>query len=87
MKDLALGLLKLHEVDMGPPFKPVQVPLDSIPLLYIVISLKVFLYIFSKSHAMILQREPVCLPVSNITLTNTYTYAPAFFMLLHVLAD
>ena len=30
MQDLALGLVELHEVDMGPPLKPVQVPLESI---------------------------------------------------------
>lgn len=87
MQDLALGLLELHEVDMGPLLNLVQVPLDSIPSLYIVISSKVFLYMFSKSHAVILQREPVCLPVSNTTVINTYTYAPAFFMLPNVLAD
>ncbi|PKU36298.1 rna-directed dna polymerase from mobile element jockey-like [Limosa lapponica baueri] len=28
MQDLALGLVELHEVHIGPPLKPVQVPLD-----------------------------------------------------------
>jgi len=32
-KDLALGLVELHEVGMGQPLKPVQVPLDIIPSL------------------------------------------------------
>ncbi|PKU48586.1 hypothetical protein llap_1122 [Limosa lapponica baueri] len=32
-QDLALGLLELHEIRTGPPLKPVQVPLDSIPSL------------------------------------------------------
>ncbi|KAK4831144.1 hypothetical protein QYF61_015447 [Mycteria americana] len=30
VKDLALGLVELHEVHMGPIFKPVKVPLDGI---------------------------------------------------------
>ena len=29
MQDLALGLVELHEVGMGPCLEPVQVPLDS----------------------------------------------------------
>ena len=33
MQDLALGLVELQEVGMGPPLKPAQVPLDSIPSL------------------------------------------------------
>jgi len=33
VQGLALGLVELHEVYMGPPFKPVKVPLDSIPSL------------------------------------------------------
>ncbi|GAB0180776.1 cAMP-dependent protein kinase inhibitor alpha [Grus japonensis] len=33
VQDLALGLVELHEVHMGPPLKPVQVPLDGIPSL------------------------------------------------------
>ena len=33
MQDLALSLVELHEVGTGPPLKPVQVPLDSIPSL------------------------------------------------------
>ena len=32
VQDFALGLV-LHEVGKGPPLKPVQVPLDSIPFL------------------------------------------------------
>jgi len=31
--DLALGLVELHEVGMGPFLKPLLVPLDSIPSL------------------------------------------------------
>ena len=31
VQDLALGLVELHEVRMGPPLKPVKVPLDGIP--------------------------------------------------------
>ena len=31
VQDLALGFVELHEVHMGPPLKPVQVPLDGIP--------------------------------------------------------
>ncbi|KAK4830572.1 hypothetical protein QYF61_011750 [Mycteria americana] len=31
--DLALGPVELHEVHMGPPLKPVKVPLDGIPSL------------------------------------------------------
>ena len=30
VQDLAFGLVELHEVDMDPPFKPVQVHLDGI---------------------------------------------------------
>jgi len=30
-QDLALGRVDLHEVGIGPPLKPVQVPLDNIP--------------------------------------------------------
>ncbi|KAK4827359.1 hypothetical protein QYF61_017284 [Mycteria americana] len=30
VQDLALGLVELHEVRMGPPLKPVKVPLDGI---------------------------------------------------------
>ncbi|KAK4811014.1 hypothetical protein QYF61_015718 [Mycteria americana] len=33
VQDLALGLVELHEVPMGPPLKPVKVPLDGIPSL------------------------------------------------------
>ena len=33
VQDLALGLVELHEVRMGPPLKPVKVPLDGIPSL------------------------------------------------------
>ena len=33
VQDLALGLVELPEVLMGPPLKPVQVPLDGIPSL------------------------------------------------------
>ncbi|PKU43757.1 hypothetical protein llap_5947 [Limosa lapponica baueri] len=33
VQDLALGLVELHEVCMGPPLKPVQVPLDGTPSL------------------------------------------------------
>ena len=33
VQDLALGLVELHKVGMGPPLKPVQVPLDSFPSL------------------------------------------------------
>ena len=33
MQDLALGPVELHEVCMGPPLKPVKVPLDGIPSL------------------------------------------------------
>ncbi|KAK4827472.1 hypothetical protein QYF61_018708 [Mycteria americana] len=33
VKDLALGLVELHEVRTGPPLKPVKVPLDGIPSL------------------------------------------------------
>jgi len=33
VQDLALGLLKLHEVRTGPPLEPVRVPLDGIPSL------------------------------------------------------
>ena len=33
VQDLALGLVELHEVHMGPPLQPVQVPLDGIPSL------------------------------------------------------
>ncbi|KAK4818497.1 hypothetical protein QYF61_014227 [Mycteria americana] len=33
VQDLALGLVELHEVHMGPPLKPVKVPLDGIPSL------------------------------------------------------
>ena len=32
-QDLALGLVELHDVGRGPPFKPVQVPLDTVPSL------------------------------------------------------
>ena len=31
VQDLACGLVEYHKVDMGPPLKPVQVSLDSIP--------------------------------------------------------
>jgi len=31
--DLALGLVELHEIGMGPPLKPIQVLLNSIPSL------------------------------------------------------
>ena len=34
VQDLALGLVELHEVRMGPPLKPVKVPLDGIPSLW-----------------------------------------------------
>ncbi|KAK4825626.1 hypothetical protein QYF61_001306 [Mycteria americana] len=34
VQDLALGLVELHEVHMGPLFKPVKVPLDGNPSLY-----------------------------------------------------
>ncbi|KAK4821259.1 hypothetical protein QYF61_017137 [Mycteria americana] len=37
VQDLALGLVELHEVHMGPPLKPVKVPLDGIPSLQRVI--------------------------------------------------
>ncbi|KAK4831706.1 hypothetical protein QYF61_018758 [Mycteria americana] len=33
VQDLALGLVELHEVHMGPLLKPVKVPLDGIPSL------------------------------------------------------
>ena len=33
VQDLALGLVELHEVGMGSPLKPVQVPLDGIHFL------------------------------------------------------
>ncbi|KAK4822002.1 hypothetical protein QYF61_006616 [Mycteria americana] len=33
VQDLALGLVELHELCMGPPLKPVKVPLDGIPSL------------------------------------------------------
>ena len=33
VQDHALGLVELHEVHMGPPVKPVKVPLDGIPSL------------------------------------------------------
>jgi len=33
VQDLVLGLVELYEVHMGPPLKPVQVPLDGIPFL------------------------------------------------------
>ncbi|KAK4829273.1 hypothetical protein QYF61_002665 [Mycteria americana] len=33
VQDLALGLIELHEVGMGPLLKPVKVPLDGIPSL------------------------------------------------------
>jgi len=33
LQDLALGLVELHEVRTGPPFKSVEVPLDGIPSL------------------------------------------------------
>jgi len=33
VQDLALCLVALHELGMGPPLKPVQVPLDDIPSL------------------------------------------------------
>ncbi|KAK4810518.1 hypothetical protein QYF61_004481 [Mycteria americana] len=33
VQDLALGLVQLHEVHMGPSLKPVKVPLDGIPSL------------------------------------------------------
>jgi len=33
VQDLALGLVELHGVHMGPPLQPVQVPLDGIPSL------------------------------------------------------
>ena len=33
VQDLALGLVELHEACMGPPLKPVKVPLDGIPSL------------------------------------------------------
>ncbi|GAB0195895.1 hypothetical protein GRJ2_002054800 [Grus japonensis] len=33
VQDLALGLAELHAVRMGPPLKPVKVPLDGIPSL------------------------------------------------------
>ena len=33
VQDLALGLVKLDEIGMGLPLKPIQVPLDSIPFL------------------------------------------------------
>ncbi|KAJ7419046.1 hypothetical protein WISP_56501 [Willisornis vidua] len=36
VQDLALGLVELHEVCMGPPPKPVKVPLDGIPSLHCV---------------------------------------------------
>ena len=35
MQDLALGLVELHEVGMGPPLKSVQVHLDGIPSLWL----------------------------------------------------
>lgn len=31
--DLALDIVELHEVCLGPPLKPAKVPLDRIPLL------------------------------------------------------
>lgn len=31
VQDLALGLVELHKIHTGPPFKPVHVPLDAIP--------------------------------------------------------
>lgn len=34
MQDLALGLVELHEVGMGPPLQHAQVPLDGISSLY-----------------------------------------------------
>jgi len=33
VQDLALSLVELHEVRIGPPLNPVQVPLDGIPSL------------------------------------------------------
>ena len=30
LQDLALGLIEPHEVHMGPPLKPIEVPLDGI---------------------------------------------------------
>ena len=33
IQDLALGLVELQEVHMGPPIKPVKVPLDGMPSL------------------------------------------------------
>ncbi|GAB0183112.1 cAMP-dependent protein kinase inhibitor alpha [Grus japonensis] len=33
VQDLALGLVELHEVHIGPPLQPVKVPLDGIPSL------------------------------------------------------
>ena len=34
MQDHALGLAEPHEVHVGPPLKPVKVPLDGIPSLW-----------------------------------------------------
>jgi len=31
VQDLVLGLIELDEIGIGPPVKPLQVPLDSIP--------------------------------------------------------
>ena len=36
VQDLALGLVELHKVGMGPPRQPAQFPLDSIPSLWCV---------------------------------------------------
>ena len=33
MQDIAFGLVELHEVGIGPPLKPVQIPLDIFPSL------------------------------------------------------
>ena len=33
VEDLALGLVELHDVGMGPPLKPAQVTQDGIPSL------------------------------------------------------
>lgn len=33
VQHLAIGVVDLHEIHMGPPLKPIKVPLDDIPAL------------------------------------------------------
>ena len=67
VQDLALGLVEPHEVCIGPPLKPVQVPLDGIPSLQCVNR--------TTQLGVISKRAESALNLPHMSLTNMANHA------------